>query len=503
MKRLTFAIGIVLYALFFPQQTVAQNESDALRLTSDLRASTARSLGLSNAMTAVGGDVGAMPFNPASIAIFRKSLLSFSPQIAGGSSRATFFGQNGNASASDFSFGSLGIISVQDLRAKNPQSSWRYFNYGFTFNRIRDFNMASRVQGNNLRSSLVDQFLDQANNPSVPFSSQGLNDNYPFSAYPAYMTYLINPTDTVRKLFTSPVPQGGIRQTDSVAMSGSVNEFAIALGGNYDDKLMIGASIFLQSTNFSMIQVFREEDVADTIPGFRNFSYTQNNTAVGQIGIGLRLGLMYQPVKWLRFGMGITTPVAHILQDGYLTRMQTDMGITGQYDYSTPPNSFNYTMTQPFRFNGGVALFPNENWMISLDYEQMALNQIKMSSSGFDDWSNGNNSRIREVFKSRHTIRTGVERRLGENRQWVVRAGFNYSTSPFQSSINTSGADQSAWGIALGGGYRTNLFNFDLGFGQSWQSQYRLMYQAIGLPAVGAVLNNTWWNLIGTLGFRF
>lgn len=503
MMRSLFAWATAWVFLLWPVYAIAQNETDALRLTSDYRATSARALGMANAMSAVGGDIGALSFNPAGIAVFRKSILSFSPQLAGGNSHATFFGQEGSATNSDFSFGSLGIVSVQDLRLKNPQSAWRFFNYGFSFARIRDFNTASRVQGNNLRSSLVDQFLDQANDPAVPFSAQGLNENFPFSAYPAYMTYLINPTDTVNKLFTSPVPQGGIRQTDSVAMAGSVNEFAVSLGGNYEDKLMIGATLFLQSTNLSITQLFREEDVADTIPGFNNFTYTQNNTAVGQIGIGLRVGLMYQPIRWLRFGLGITTPVSHILQDGYQTRLSTNMGITGQYDYSSPSNNFNYTLTQPFRFNAGVALFPNAVWLVSLDYEQTSLNQMKMNASSFSDWSNSNNTRIRALFTTRHTFRTGVERRLGNENQWVTRAGFNFSTSPFQSSIETAGADQSAWGIALGGGYRTNTFTLDLGYGQTWQSQYRAMYQAIGLPPVGAVLHNSWWNLMLSLGFRF
>lgn len=503
MRRLFIAWFTAFFCCFSAYDAAAQNETDALRLTSDYRPTSARALGLSNAMTAVGGDIGALPFNPAAIAIFRKSLLSFSPQFAGSNAHATFLGQDGAASASDFSFGSLGIISVQDLKLKNPNSSWRYFNYGFHFSRIRDFNFASRVQSVNLQSSLVDQFLDQANNPSIPFSAQGLNENFPFSAYPAYMTYLINPTDTVRKLFTSPVPQGGIRQTDSVAMAGSVNEFAVSVGGNYEDKLMIGASLFLQSTNLSITQVFREEDVADSITGFNNFIYTQNNTAVGQIGIGLRAGMMYQPLKWLRFGLSITTPVSHILQDGYQTRLQTDMGITGQYNYSTPANNFNYTLTQPFRFNFGLAFFPNPLWLFSLDYEQTALNQIKMSASGFSDWSNNNNAKIREVFNTRHSWRAGVERRLGKNNQWVVRSGFHYSSSPFQSTVATEGANQSSWGLAFGGGYRTNNFSFDLGYGQTWQNQYRSMYQAIGLPPVGAILNIAWWNCMATLGFRF
>ncbi|MBK8146132.1 MAG: hypothetical protein IPK62_14665 [Bacteroidetes bacterium] len=78
MKRnLWTSILLLIYTL----QSNAQDEFDAIRYGYTNYGGSARSASISNAMGSVGGDFTSLSINPASIGVYRRGELSFTPLL--------------------------------------------------------------------------------------------------------------------------------------------------------------------------------------------------------------------------------------------------------------------------------------------------------------------------------------------------------------------------------------------------------------------------------------
>ena len=75
MKKTFIAITLMLSAIVAGAQTMY----DGLTFSQNNYYGTARSLGMGNAMTAVGGDLGSIGINPAGSAVFNYSQFAFHP----------------------------------------------------------------------------------------------------------------------------------------------------------------------------------------------------------------------------------------------------------------------------------------------------------------------------------------------------------------------------------------------------------------------------------------
>src|SRR6185312_2301541 len=78
MKRLIYLAVIAT----IPLGGYAQDQSDALRYSQLTFGGTARFMAMGGAFCAVGGDMSTLTFNPAGVAVFTKSQLTFSPGFA-------------------------------------------------------------------------------------------------------------------------------------------------------------------------------------------------------------------------------------------------------------------------------------------------------------------------------------------------------------------------------------------------------------------------------------
>ena len=77
MKKTILAITLMLAALTAGAQTMY----DALTFSQNNYYGTARSIGMGNAMTAVGGDLGSIGINPAGSAVYNYSQFTLSPNL--------------------------------------------------------------------------------------------------------------------------------------------------------------------------------------------------------------------------------------------------------------------------------------------------------------------------------------------------------------------------------------------------------------------------------------
>src|SRR5690606_21080328 len=116
-----------------------------------------------------------------------------------------------------------------------------------------------------------------------------------------FNTYLI---DTFNgQLYTNVPYKTGISQSRMVKERGGINEIVISLGGNYQEKLMLGATLGLPSARYTRESDFIERDISNNNDNdFDNSVYKETLTTSG-LGVNLKLGFIYKPVDQFRVGV--------------------------------------------------------------------------------------------------------------------------------------------------------------------------------------------------------
>ena len=439
----------------------AQNETDALRLSQNFYQGTARSMAMGGAFGALGADFSTLSTNPAGIGLYRTSEFTISPEIfysKTGSDYNGFFGQDDR---SNFNLSNLGFVATTKA-PENSGSMLKYYQIGFGMNRTNTYNNSTYIIGDNYANSKVDVYLDQLGTTDPSF----IENDFPFDLYPAWYVYVL---DTVRDnngdlFYTSPVPQGGIRQEESQTLKGSNNEWLFAVGANLNDVIYVGATLGLPYSRYFRTSTFTEYDNGDSIPGFEEWSYSEFLETRGW-GVNLKLGVIAWPVEWLRLGAAFHTPTLYYgMNDVWYT--STDSKLDGYVNRKdSPTGNYEYTVRTPLRAIGSAAIIVGKTGLISVDYEYVDYTQAKLNAIDYNFRTE--NDAIRNNFTSCNNLRFGTEWRMNSV---SFRGGYALQESPYASSIN----DNILKTYSLGIGYQADGFGLDFAWvhGQRTQDYY-------------------------------
>jgi hypothetical protein len=365
----------------------------------------------------------------------------------------------------------------------------RSINFGFAINRQTDFNNATFITGPNYTSSMVNVFADELNSSYTPPSQ--IRNKYPFDVGLAYDCGLVY-YDSIQKKYRSDMPNGGVTQEKYIVTDGSMNEYDMSFGGNIANKLYFGITMGLPTIRYYQDNTYYEYDSGDTIPYFESMVYYSGFHTSG-IGINSKVGVIYRPADWVRFGLAVHTPTWYFnMDDEYSSAMMAyyDSAITTTTQYS-PYGYFDYKLTTPFKAIGSVAFFIGQRGFISGEYEYVNYNQARLDSE-YDPF-NDVNEEISSNFKAPVTFRLGTEWRFGAFR---VRGGFGYNGEPLKSGL--VGTRYSAGG---GAGYFTKHFFVDLAYQWAgYKSSYYMYDDPLNNPAEIRQQTHT---AVTTFGVRF
>ncbi len=488
MKRLLI---IVLFISSIPT-LFSQNSSDALRYSRILYGGSARFQGLGGAFGAVGADFSSIATNPAGLGLFTSSEMTFSPSIRMENSYSDYNMETNRDNKFNVGMDNLGLVF--HLTGNDKRSSgFKGFNIAIGMNRQNDFNNRIFMEGTNNKSSLLTQYVNILNNTPGGVITQMINDQYPFDIALAFNSDLIF-YDTVNHKYANDAPLGGLIQSKLVTTEGSINEFDIAFGANYNDRLYIGATIGIPVIRYYENTQYREIKNDTAVHYFRSMTFNQELETHGT-GINLKLGLIYRPADWVRIGAAIHTPTYYgNMRDSWNSEMTGEFGdsISFSNSQSSPLGSFDYQLTTPFRVIGSVAFIIGKVGLVSGEYEYVNYSQSSFSASNesfFDV-----NTNIKNKYKSPLNLRFGTEWRI---QNFLLRGGFGYYGSPYQSGINSSEMVVASFGW----GYRVQHFFFDMTY--RW-SQIKEDYYFYDPTMVNPSQNKyTTSTLTSTVGFRF
>jgi long-subunit fatty acid transport protein len=471
---------------------------------------TARIRGIGEANTALGGDISSISSNPAGLGFYNRSEVSFTPVLSLNSTNTTYLDNSTSATSTRFGIGNIGI-ALNSKRPDNIPGSWKGGTFGFSYNRLKDFNNEVIYSGTNIDNDYLDFVLDFANTNEAQIGDYYLVDL-------PYETYLINDYsvdnngDTTFNVWDTFVeyasPDTPVDQEERIVTSGSLNKWSISYGGNVSDRFYFGFGLGVMSLRYENEKTYSEIRYPESILDHYTLYEKQEVTGTGVNG---SLGITVRPINTLTIGVLFVTPTAYTLTDKFETNIHSiwnesaldyygdDPFFTGDQTAGQTPDDWTYTLNTPMRLNTGLAFFFNKNGFITADIEWVDYSKIKFR---FDQGDiNQENEAIKEMYKSVINYRIGGEYRTGSLR---IRAGYNYLNNPL---VDTEDVNKAKSTYSAGIGYRKQKFYIDMSVLYSTSKGVRIPYiiyedQGIGPTPVADINYNT-TQFIFTGGFYF
>jgi long-subunit fatty acid transport protein len=457
MKKLIF-MGVTGILCSFT--SYAQNDIDAMRYSQLTFGGTARFASMGGSMSALGGDFSVLSFNPAGIAIYKKTELSITPSIFSQTTTSEYNGKTSSDRKLNFNLGNIGIVTSYKVR--DTTIGWKTLNFGFGYNRTNNFHNRTDAVGRSY-GSLLDVYVANANGHSS-------NNFDGFSTGLAWTTYLINPIDPLAPdspYYNHVLPNYGQLQHRSTETRGSMGELVFSFGGNYKEIFLIGGTLGVVRAKYEEEVTYQETDDQDTIGGFNSFKYIQNLSTEGT-GVNFKLGVIVKANDWLRLGAAVHTPTGIKLSDNYYSYMESDLDSNVTYSDSSKDGSFNYSVVTPFRILASAGFIINKIGLLNIEYEYLDYSTAQLYShpNVFTDV----NTSIRSKYTSTGNLRIGGEVRFDPI---AFRLGYALYGSPFKSGDNKLASRSS---YTAGIGYRINNFFIDFAYVLSMYTEKNYFY---------------------------
>ncbi len=456
MKKTFFIFIIILSAI----ELHSQNQEDALRYSQFNLMGTARNIGLSGAIGAVGADFSGLSVNPAGLALFRGSEFNFTPMFSLSKTESSYFGQLRDDSGFNLGFTNLGVVISRGMATGQDQTGWNMVQFGVAINRLANFSNRITTEGHNRNNSLLTGYVHQADGTD----SKNLDQ---FTTKLAFDTDLIWVFDTKNLYYDADVYRGGVLQQISRSTSGSIDELVFGIGGNYNNKFYLGAVLGIPMVDYYSESTFIERDNKDTIYFFKSFERSEELRTSGT-GFNLKLGSILRATDWLRVGLAFHSPTFYTgLRDKWNYSMKSNFDNGKNFTASAPEGQFEYELTTPMKLIGSVMLQIGKLGFVSADYEVIDYSASKLNSDSYKFFDE--NNEIKTKYRTANNIRLGGEIRLSG---LYLRAGMASFESPFKPGVNDGYMNQASFGI----GIRNKRNYFDFGYRMNSLSEKSYLY---------------------------
>lgn len=480
----TFCLGL--------NETKAQNEFDVLRYSSQDYYGDARFNSMGGSFGALGANMSSISINPGGIGVYKSSDLSFTPSFNYNFSTSKIDGNTIDDGSLNFHFSNIGLVVNFE-----GSGNWESSSFALGYNRTNNFNSNVAVKSNTNKSVLSD-FTSELNSNGGTFDGD-IEFNYPFSSNLPYQTYLVNPI-VGDSLQYDHVFKGvnNLDQFSTYETRGGAGELFFAFGGNYNDKLFLGASMGIPTVRYVYEKFYSETvEETDTMSDFKSFrihDYVKTSGA----GFNFKIGAIYKVSDYIRLGLAFHTPTLYAFKDDYNSSIRSEMKDGTVYDFNSPYGTYNYLITTPYRLVNSLAFVIGSKGVVNVDYEYIdySLGRLRhdktLEQNGYD--FSVENDNVRNNFTSTQNIRVGTEWRIDPFR---IRAGYRYYGNPLESGFSQNYSSNT---YSVGAGIKSDGYYFDVGYSLRKHSQSVAVIESQDDYASTDFINH---NFSFTLGFRF
>ncbi len=515
-KRIIIATALVAGALQAYAQLTPQYYNNALLFSSQFYDGTARSVAMGNAMTALGGDLGALSYNPAASGVYRYTEITLTPSVYSSITNTSFLGNTMQADKSRLSLSNVGWVgSFETGRTRGLVN----FNFAITANQSNNF--AWRSSGSGIQNS--SSYLGLIANTMSGIKSDRLTlqeDSYDafydsdllWNQILAWNTNLVDPwnngsenqyigaTENISSNGSLYIPQNNLNQSYYKERTGYVEDIIFNFAGNVSDIFFFGVNLTLQSIWMNEYTSLTETAVNPSLfdTGFTDFTHEYRITTSG-LGVNVEAGFIVRPVAGLTIGGSISTPTWMFLNETWMESMNgnTEFRRTA---IDSPLGESSYRLTSPFRWNLGVGYTLGGFLALAVDYERTDYSDIFLSdNNGNRNAFQYDNEYISTYYQAVNNVRAGIE--AWPIPQLALRLGYNYYSSPDRDF------DFSRHYASAGIGFRAlSGFFVDLAYQQQCNqsdNNYLLYdsYETFEAPVTSERFRD--WKILLTLGWRF
>ena len=460
-------ISLTLLSFLFFADNWAQTLDNAMRISTLDHIGTARNMGAGSAMVALGADYSSSSYNPAGLALIRRSELVFTPVLYSAQVDSRWDNMRNEDNFNNLQFNNIGLVL-----ASTPQNSSSITNFTFTFgyNRLASYHHNVFALGQST-GSILDRFI--AVGEGLP---PGLIDDYEVG--PAYDAFALihNPDNDT---YSSDLRDEDVLNKEFTSrLRGSTNELMFGIAANMEEKLMFGLTLSMPIVRITEDRIYIDSDDNNENPIFRSFQFDDFREVDG-IGFQLKAGLIYRHSQAFRLGLAVHSPGWYSLSEEYYTTA------TFRFDPSqdpTLPNSpqigespvrlFDYNFTSPWRVMAGVGYLVGNRGFLSfdieyLDYSSSNYNFTRRNSNQFLPDERIANQQIERELGSALNLRMGGELAINNIR---LRGGLQY----VQRAFDVDADRDLIW--SLGAGVRSQGFFLDMALQRSMLDRLELPY---------------------------
>ena len=438
----------------------AQSMYDAYTFSENNYMGTAKSVGLANAVTALGGDLGTIGINPAGSAVAGYSQFTITPALSLAVGR-THYALSPTSPSEPAQTGFYPAFKLPNIgvstRYDTDGDALRSFTFAFVCNTVTDYNSRMVSTGLNSLSSRFGEMAAAATDLNIAPADLASNNFYDNSAYSHYwdtaLGYdigLINSYGTNNEYVGCSevlsdkgdhyVPSA-LRQTSTVTHMGYKTDMIMNFGFNIKDRLFFGLNLGIPMLEYSNIENLSE--VAMTVEDFPvSFTYSDSSTEDTYFsdatyrynyyskaaGVYLKAGLIWLPTNSLRVGLAYQTRTVLDVEENWQHsgKVAYDNGKT--YSGSGQEGWYSYNLYTPSVLDAGLAWTFGRKGLISLDYELVDYGRMKFQSKEYSDEYDYENVAIKAFSGASHNFRLGTE--LNVSPDFALRAGASLRTTP-------------------------------------------------------------------------
>jgi len=469
----------------------AQNEIDALRYSQQNIFGSAKFNSMGGSFGALGGDFTTLSYNPAGIALYQNSELSFTPSFSMVETNTSVNGENFTNNKFGSNISNFGFV----FSGKNMDEEWKRINIGFGWNQLANYDNGIEIITENSTTSLTDLLLDQANGVTI----DNLNS---FGASPAFWADIIdlenNFVDTATGWYafdngnyiSNVNPLSNKTQYHRIESRGNMGEYVFSLGSSYQEKIYFGATIGIPTIDYTETNFYSESNFSDTTVELSSFSYEENLIAYGS-GVNLKLGAIMRAGSNTKIGVAVHTPSYISMEEEYSTSINTNWDNGDKLSESSPYGYFRYEITTPWKVIGSFSTILQNKFIINAEIEQTDYSFTTMYSDYYS--FSEENTQINNTYTEATNIRVGGEVNL---HPFKLRAGYALYGSPYKDKPEYETENYSAGiGIDFGGTF------FDISYTLSKNLADYEMYSPD--TELQSSLNSEKNYLLFTLGFRY
>jgi len=392
-------------------------------------------------------------------------------------------------------------------------------NFSFSYNKLKNFDRNLNINSKSVNSSMTDYFayftgnfsnsaLEWDNYPQNGISSPFDNVDLPWMSVMAHFGKLIRPYNNGWESLLNK----GEKVTPSYKLTenGKINEYSIGWSGNFNNRVYLGATLNLQSIDYSARSTYNEEFANNGGMTLVNDLFTTGN------GVNLNIGAILVPVDFMRIGLALHSPLVYKLTTTNYSTLSFNSSVDGSLE--SPSFNKDYEFRTPMILNLSTAFILNSKGLFSVEYVLTNFKGTKMMDlNGSNQDYKYDNEDIVNMLNNSATIKIGGEYKIFDN--FAVRAGYAFTSGITKSdatkwmvptTVRTDPEfflNNSTNYLTAGFGYRTSGWYIDFAFVHKMLNESYYAFNSQGMDQAfassPAEIKTTDDKIVLSLGLKF